>query len=333
MKVIVTGMTSRQANRRSAERAMNFTGLLVKALEIEPNDVDWLEPDLAWDADFVNDYDHVIVGVSSLLSLASNRAYGALNVIGHAWDTGSLALFLDAPDAGKVATSLKVVSANPDALTKKLFSQRKGYEQTFVPAKRRHLDRTIEVLASSDWPTTFVPALPWQTSSSRVFGSAQMLAGGQGITPITLDTFITPLTLPLSAQKRRWTVESMKSDWYRRLGVTWPVEALTGTSWPNDERAQKILSMSRGALIEPTRLGPFWTTRYRQAQQAYVPVYSSWEETSQLGTAWQMLPAGIESLGDEELTNLAIMQSEAYMSHIPSQYELYDKLTQQFSSR
>jgi hypothetical protein len=333
VKILVTGMTSRQANSRSAARAVNFTSLLVDALQVEPNEVHWLEPDVTWTREFLDDYDQVIVGVSPLLSLASNRVYGALNVIGHMWDDGPLTLFLDAPDAKKVATNLKVVSANPETLTKKFFSYRKGYAQACVATKRNHLVRTVEVLASSDWPTTLVPALPWQTPETRPFWSAQTMVGGGYLALITPDAFIEPSTLPLSAKKRRWAVENMKSDWYRRLGVTWPVEALTGAAWTNDVHALKVLGGSSATLIEPTRSGAFWTPRYRQALLTLAPVYSDWSETSVLGSSWELLPAAIEELRSGALTLLAEAQLEEYMARAPSAYDLYDQLTSALTLR
>ncbi len=333
MKILVTGMTSRQANPRAAERAQNFTGLLVAALQVEPNEVHWREPDVTWTREYLDDYDHVIVGVSPLLSLASNRAYGALNVIGHMWDDGPLTLLLDTPDAKKVATNLKVVSANPETLTKRFFSYRKGYAQACVATKRAHLVRTVEVLATSDWPTTIVPALPWQTQDSRVFEPVKTLVGEGKLALVTPDAFIAPLTLPLSAKRRRWAVESMKSDWYRRLDIEWPVEALTGSAWQNDKHAEKVLANSAATLIEPTRSGAFWTTRYRQSLLANDPVYSDWVETMALGDSWSRLPASIESLSATDLVVLAYTQLEEYMARVPSESELYDQLVHHLNER
>jgi hypothetical protein len=312
---------------------MNFTGLVVDALQVEPNEVHWLEPDVTWTREYLDDYDHVIVGVSSLLSLASNRVYGALNVIGHRWGSDSLSLLLDTPDAGKISTSLKVTTAQPDALTKRFFSYRKGYAQACMPAKRDHLVATAAMLHSLDWPTTFVPALPWQTRYSRVFEPIQTLLGGRDMTLVVPDTFVDPPTLPLSAKRRRWAVESMKSDWYRRLGVTWPVEALTGAAWTNDEHALKVLSSSSAALIEPTRSGTFWTTRYMQALLSRTPVYSDWSETSALGSSWEMLPAKIETLSDDDLARLASAQLGEYMACVPSEYDLHDQLMTQLDNQ
>lgn len=329
MRVLVTGMTSRQASARSAERAVNFTGLLVAALRSGGDDVHWVEPDVTWTPADLDSYDKVVVGVSPLLSLASNRAYGALNVIGHRWggDEGSLVLFMDAPDAKKVGVNMRVLLSQPDSLTKRFFSYRKGYAQACVPAVRDHLVETVGIMSLGAWPTTFVPALPWQSSTSRVFEAAHALVGGDGATPIMLDAFIAPPTVPLSAKRRHWAVDSMKPDWYRTVGATWPVEALTGKSWVNDERIMKTLASTSGTLIEPTRLGTFWTPRFKQSLMCNTPVYSNWLETMTLGESWSMLPSSIEDLDEDALVTLASMQLESYVNDVTPDSAVYDELT------
>lgn len=113
MKVLVTGMTSAQANpERSKATGVTNSWLFAEILRSAGHEVDHRTPSLS---DTCEEYDAVLCGVQAPHAVGSNRIYGALNVIGRAEAQGKLTLFVDDLEMNKILGGMRVMRNDPDA--------------------------------------------------------------------------------------------------------------------------------------------------------------------------------------------------------------------------
>jgi hypothetical protein len=331
MRVMLTGMTSQHASPSSAVRAMNFTGLLKRALAGAGASVNQCEPSVAWRESDFDEYDAVVVGVSPVLSLAANRAYGALNVIHWLWGSGKLSLYIDAPDSMKVMSSLKAVSTRPDQLVKSFFSYRREYLSARSKEVRDVLSAAVEQLSTEPWPSLAVPSLPWHDEKTSPHSRLASAASPSKLSYVNPDAWLEPLNVPSGPKKRRWAADDIKNGWYNRQDISWPLEPLMGSKWVNDANSWHVMEHSAGMLVPPSRGGTEWSTKWRMALLAGSAVCSDWRETKRIGDVWGVLPAHVESLSPAGRADLAAEQLSAYAAQAPSREEVVSDVLSAFS--
>lgn len=327
MKVLITGMTAQQANPASVKRGMNFTGLVVRALQERGHDVDWHNPTVnAKRADF-DYYDAVVVGIAPITGLGSNRAYGALSTIQTLWESSRLSLLVDAPDPVKIVGSLNSIQKNPSNLLKEFFSYRLEYMEARHDRNAERLHEAVELLAEGRWPVTIGPRLPWQ-QVMQMHGLPQV---GENAHLINLDRYVfdDAPECPPSGQPRHpvWAYEASDTNkrWLRTQNATWE----TGTLAKNvrvdtDKVALEQLRQVSGCLIAPTRTGTWWSTRYAQALSQGAPVFTEWSESQLLGPEWAQLPSLVETWSPTQRAALHAAQLASYRDAINLQDRVED---------
>lgn len=317
--ILITGMTSGHTSHTTNSRCIGYAGLMQKALEAGGHTVTLANPSVAWDSDYFDAYDAVVVGLAPLGSLGSNRAYGALSAVETLFGSSKLKLFIDAPEPALIGSSIRSAYANPSSLYKSIFSRRVDFEVAQQPGNERRINRAVELLAEEIWPTTLYPKLPWQGSSWKLslpFGAVDSLTGVNLDSHILLPSMITNKT----GRHELWSADSSKSTWTSKVarGLVSPVVPLTGGISRSDSTIKIQLRQGSGVLISPyKRGGTWWTPTFAHAMATTTPIAT--DETSILiGDSWGHLAAGIEAMTPDERQDLAVAQRADYLRTILS---------------
>lgn len=329
-KIFLTGTSGTYASPSSNDRSLNFAGVLNKALTFSGHGVTWASPSVHTQTEDLKDYDSVMVGISSLTSLNSDRAYGALNLINKLWGSDKLVLFVDTPSPSQIEVSLNAILTNPESITKPFFSFRKDYDSVSSdPSIVKSLISGIEFLKNEEWGTTIYPKLPWrQQSDFRLSSNAKSKIAG-----INLDSFLIKDESLSEDVSSKWVIDNDKTKWSNMVVPTLALPTVpmkVDRSWGNLMVYENIRG-AWGALISPdNKDGTWWNYRYIQALNAGTPIVTGWQESRFMGEVWSLLGPYLESVSPERRNLIALAQKESYLSYIPSKeraiYELIETL-------
>ena len=67
-KILLTGMSAPHASTDANRRSLSFASLLSHVLSTQGHEVVQTDPEISWEESDLNEYDHVLVGVSPLTS-------------------------------------------------------------------------------------------------------------------------------------------------------------------------------------------------------------------------------------------------------------------------
>jgi hypothetical protein len=226
-------------------------------------------------------------------------------------------------------SSLRAIKKKPDNLVKSFYSYRKGYAQANAPDVLKSLLETVDMLLEDEWPTTVYPTLPWTAHESvaeQLSESAQ-----KNLKPVNLDRYvIAEQGTPDVERTEKWVVENFSTPWTESTiatlaSPTVPMKWHKG--WTDDQVADQI-SRGIGALISPHQNGTWWTYRIVQCLNALTPVATDWRESGFIGSPWMQLASAIEHMSQEERTQLAKDQRDAYLEAIPTKRDAAIILTE-----
>lgn len=333
MRVLITGSTAQQCNPTNHQRASNFTGLLAELFEKSGVSVVWQEPSLSLSKEDYRSFDHILVGLASPLQIGSNRLYGALGIISDLWDDPRLTLFIDQPDPNKITRGLASVARNPSSLTKEFFSGRRDFDLVQQPKYRLKVLNACGLLATKDWPTTLVPALPWSTEAQF---QEDLPSGARdkivlvNVDDALLNRFGAANTKYTKTRDRRWMAERGSNKvWLKSLELFNPVLSLRA-----DYRMDlnlylpDRLSTSTGLLHAPTRKNKtWWSPKVAIALSQKTPVFTAWQHSISLGPEWAVLPSVYEKMPEDEQKDIASKQVESFRKETPTSTQTAYKLT------
>lgn len=324
-RVLITGMSAPQVSVSANKRSLSFAGLVDKALTEAGHQVVMLEPDITWEAQHLDYYDSVLIGISPLTSLSANYAYGALHLIDLLKGTDKLRFFVDAPNPVQIKSSLTSINAWNGNLTKEFYKNRKGYR--LAVARSNEMLAVVEFLLNETWPTTLYPVLPWDkkqsTSDQLPEGAATELKG------VNLDAYIIERnTQGVTDRTARWVADNPDSPWTKKKLSTlnYPAMPMKWNKGWNDSQVEEQIKQSVGALITPHKDTTWWTYRYIQAMNTATPIASLWTSTSAIGNSWRYLAAAIEDMTPQERYDLSRTQALAYLANSPSKEEALHNL-------
>jgi len=325
--ILITGMTSSQASATSA--TLSFAATVRAQLIAEQHDVDWLEPDVEWSADFFDKYDAILVGMAPVTSIAANRAYGALNAINHLFDDPRLSFFIDAPNPELIRHSLRSIVKTPESLTKPFYKARKGYAVASTREVFARLLGTVKRLLDEEWPTTLYPELPW--ASPLLLGALQKsvtpdVLGVNFDFPLIKDTSVPPSSGRLFSTG--WLIDNPKGRWSTATTVNLirPVARMRFLNSWGDMDVAESMSKAAGVILAPQRNGvTWWSHRFAQALALGIPVVSEWRESRVLD-GWNFLATEIEVMTPGERWTLAERQRISYAEAVKNPYQLEQAL-------
>lgn len=331
MKTLITGMTSPQSSRSYAQHNSSFAGLLAEALNGKMHEVEMYTPSFDMTKETLEHYDLVFVGLSAFTGVAANYAYGALWVINELRDSPRLRFFIDAPDPGKIVTSLRAIEDAPTAMLKPFYSARPLYATSREPAVAAKLFEAVKYLCTYTWAETIYPILPWG-NHGRVM-STLMPNMVDRLRPINLDGVlfdrlghreVDPVT-----DSSFWVADDLKSQWTTNVLGTLKVGALPmkeHKGW-TDKDVLEQMSRSRGALIAPSKsTGSWWTPRVAQAIYSGIPIVTDWRESAIAGDCWMDLAAVIDEMSPARRNNLIAQQRDNYLASITPRNKILEYL-------
>jgi hypothetical protein len=316
-KILLTGMTAPQVSEKANSRSRSYAGMMYQTLVAAGHEVNWSEPDLHATTATFDIYDSVVVGIAPITSLGASRVYGALNVITALYGNPKLHLFIDAPEPQQILHSLSSVAVRPDSLVRTFHSHRRGYYEATRPYIRDRLMYGVRSLLAKEWPTTLYPVLPWmdQTPPSGLpKGAARALRG------LNLDSIFSepaPDADKFGGMGTMWYIDNLRTRWSTQTIDTTVnlVMPMKQHHYSTDSEVTAKLKFAGGALISPQRNGTtWWTPRYTQALDLFVPVATQWRDSKSLGAAWELLPTEIEVMSAQEKNILAQAQRDAYQT-------------------
>ena len=319
-KILLTGMSAPHASTDANKRSLSFASLLSHVLTVQGHEITQTDPEISWEASDLNEYDHVLVGLSPLTSLSANRVYGALNVIDVLRESDKLALYIDAPEPVRITASLRAMTKNPQNMTKPFYSYRKGYMHASTPSVLDDLMGVVDYLLNETWPTTLYPSLPWSGTGKVI---SQLPTGAAAsIKGINLDSYLLTLQDPIEIERReKWVVENFSTNWTKSTLATLssPTVPMKWHKGWTDEQVSAQIASGIGALISPYQTGgTWWTYRLVQCINALTPVATDWRESGALGEPWLHIAAGIEEMSADERSKLAKEQRDTYIQAIPN---------------
>ena len=323
-------MSAPQASAKANSRNKSFSALINDGLVSSGHDVLWADPNIDFTKEMADQFDSVLVGISPITSLGANRVYGALGVIDtllkHA--PKKLSLLIDAPNVSQIKVSLNAVLAASEGLVKPFYSYRKDYLKVKnSPELQAKLLSVIKHLLENEWPVTIYPSLPWKQDSTVAdklpSGASNRLVG------LNLDSLVLIEPTDSSERAAKWVVDEPSAKWTKTTSATLvnPCLPMKLTKGSTDADIEFQISRSMGALITPDKKQEtWWSYRYIQALNTTTPIASNWYETQELGAAWAMLAATIESCSEDKRRLIAIAQRESYSHSIPDRIESIKKL-------
>lgn len=318
MKILITGSTANQTNPVTHQRCTNFAGLMKDALESVGAEVVWQRPSIVPQS--FDQYDKVIVGLSSPFSLTANHFYGAMTCAASLWKDSKLAFYIDSADPNNITRGLEVVAEKPDTLFKEFFERRKDYPDV----DRELLIDLCGKLLTETWPATLAPSLPWVSDDQ--IGDALPEVAKNSLLLMGLDGFIFQRfgdrpnrEYPYS--NNIWMVDRRHdSRWLKSLSLSLPVDTLEANHRKNvhSENLAK-LQVATGYLHSPYRLDRTWWTPYiAMALSQGTAVFTNWRYSKRLGDEWNVLPGTFETFSASEQNAVALGQYEAYLASTPT---------------
>lgn len=321
-RVLITGTSSHQYSYKTAERNTSFAHILSKALKFAGCDVDIDRPYANVDKKFFDDYDRVFVGISPLMSVTANGAYGALNTIGSLVDTGKLTLFFDTPEPWKFFANLRSIEKDTDQLFKPFYKKRLDYAAATSSAKsRKNIVKAIDVLSTSIPPVIY-PVLPW--GMEKNLPSVPEYAV-DAFHPVPIDSFVFDTPMQYSETRHNtWIVDS-KTRWARNAVNTLGIRHLEFSEIKSD--IAEVIRSSFGVLIGSHDDGvTWWSPRYAQAISLGTPIATDWRCSGSLGQSWMNLPGTIEEMSQVSHYELTMAQRFSYIGALPSKNEVLDDI-------
>lgn len=321
MKVLISGMTSRQTNRD--RNPLSVASLLHRALEADGHDVTMQR--LRSVSEPLWDYDAVILGLASPLSPSARYTVTTLSALQDALESGTLkAVFVDDPDIRKLWYGTKSVIARPDRLWSDYYIGRPGVVETSGDEAARD-----KVMGMLDWVQSGLdgtvqfwwPAHPWASDATvnsmlLEHGRAdQASVGGLDLTPVLLGD---PPHRDMVSPGEAW-VEDMQYSTDEMVFDPSSTRYSMQLSNTHEESVERKISMYQfgygvvQGLTGNTGQGGWWTPTPALAALAgrlYVP---SRKEAELMGGPYYHLPSDLEYLDVPDEYSRKLQEQAQYL--------------------
>lgn len=324
MKILITGSTASQYSSKSDSRIPTFAGLLCHSLVEKGYSVTWTKPNFSHSKEWLDQFDKIIVGISSPSSLSANKIYGALSVIDYAKELEKLVLFIDAPEPYKVWSGIRAISKNSKELLKSFYINRYDYKEATDSNNFNRLLKTVDYLYNNKWPLTLYPSNPW--INQRIISKNIPNLTTENLYGICFDSFILQ---DLKREKPNggsyWVVDQPNTVWSKTVSKTLNKEILPikENKWSDMSSILAKIDDSIGVLISPYKnIEPWWSIIISHSLLLEVPVVTEWRNTINLGKEWAMLASQVEDMSPNERNSLAKTQRSIYSSLLLSSEEV-----------
>lgn len=331
MKALITGTSAQHYSRSVAQRTTTYAGMLANGLEKLGYEVDHAEPSVVWDKQSLSEYDKVFVGITSPLSLSANGSYGALNAVSLLFSTEKLALFIDAPEPGKIFSGLRAITKDPKQLFKQFYVRRSGYDDAQKDSElASRIYDGVEKLFNSVWPTTLWPTLPWYADSEEIVGVPDDVKSAMvGLSFDALSISKPGMDALRSPRQNVWGVDLASAKWVRSLANTmaFPQEQIKNKKQMSDVDIDARLATLHGAIFaihDDKR--PWWSPLIARALSTATPIVTDWKYSQRIGESWSVLAATVEEMSRVDAYELSVSQAKQYTYKIQTEEEILTTL-------
>jgi hypothetical protein len=323
MKILMTGMSSSHCS--IGENVTFFSSLYSVLSEIA--DVTVRDPKISWTKENLDVYDYVFVGVTPITSISANKLYGSLAVLNHLYESTKLRLIVDSPQIWQYKNSLESFKKNPDQIYKELHKNRKDYLAAST-TYRENAYSLAQKMTNLRWPKTYVPLLPWGTSSTAA--ASLRFIPEDSLVGLKIDSIHLDKQLLSVSRLEQWAVDNLKSKWWSELlsFIRFPgVSTLVGRGL-DDSYSGKVISESTGLIIPPQdrKVGTWWSYRYAQALNNNTPIVTYWQDTIGFDDSWAVLAYQVEDMKNYERQALSAAQWKSYVRELPTRDALIDTI-------
>jgi nitrate reductase NapE component len=322
-RIFITGMTSAQSSQSLNTKSLSFSGGLSHVLTSAGHEVKIGESSVFDTKNDFEKFDVILIGISPLLSVTSNKAYGALNATQVLKGDKRMKMFIDSPNQWRISANLKAVCKDTSQLVKDFYRLRKEYKSVvFNGEVYESICAGALFLANEKWPTVLYPAMPWSNDfdvAPTLPESSETSAVGIHVDSFYLDKRISKIS---SDKMNRWAIDVEKSKWAANVTNTlkYPHVRMKEHNRSDDTSVAETISKSIGSLISMNEdKSLWWSYRWVQSMNLNVPIASEWKITSSIGSSWSHLAAGIEEMSHIDRYELSISQREEYAASLPSQ--------------
>ena len=320
MKVLLTGCTASHVSTKKNLLSPTFTGLIHKALTHNKHDVTWIEPSVSLTKDYLDEFDSVVVGIAPPNSTAAHRIYGALSVIQHAYELGTLRLLVDAPEPKRVWAGIRAIKNRPEELTKEFYSKRREYRKVSDDETLERLHMAVDTLYFQEWPSTVFPIFPWMSYPS--VSTEIPNTSSRNLVGLNFDEMIIKTEGSESASySDYWVVDSESTKWTRQIEQTVKSRIVPArmSRWEDNTEVLLRIRGSIGCLVSVYKHGaPWWSIALAQSLANSVAVVTDWRLSSMLGGSWSMLAHSVEEMSWTDRIDLAQEQKTSYLNAVPT---------------
>ena len=338
MKVLVTGCTSSHSSETANSRFPSFTSLYVKAIRELGNEVLLTKPNIKFSSEYLDQFDLIVVGISSPTNISSHYSYAAFSVAEKARKLNKLKFIVDMPEPHRIKNAIRDFYSGTDNIFKSFYETRHQYDEASLPHNKENITSFIDFLHTQEWPVTYVPSMPW-FSMSTVTSALPNLKESH-IVPLCYDSFILDNydleSFDKNDQSRYWCADSIKSAWTKKISKTinQPVVPYRQHNYETSEVVIDRINKSIGTLITTYyNNSAWWSPAISHSLLAKTPVVTDWRLTSELGAEWAFLPSTIETISQEKKILIAESQIDFYRDTIPNQVEALEKTAEMLDRR
>jgi hypothetical protein len=333
MKVLITGTSAQHYSSAASQRNLTYAGMLASAAKELGCEIVQVEADASWTLDELAEYDKVFVGLTSPLSVSANGTYGAFNAVSLLYEDPRLALFIDAPEPGKIFAGLRAVQRDEKQLFKPFYSRRSGYWASMRDEKQRLriVDAALR-LSTGKWPKTLWPTLPWYRDTANIVGVKD--ATKRSLVGLSFDSLYIrqPGVEALQRERTRaWGIDLTSTRWARSIAHTLgePHSGIKDRKHMSGvELEQKIGSLLGVILTIHDDKRPWWSPLFVKSLNVGTPIVTEWKYSSEAGPSWAVLAARIENMSRLDAYELSVHQSREYLDKIPTREEALETLRQ-----
>lgn len=331
MRVLMTGMSPPQCNRRTQIGYEHVSDLWAKALCAGGAEVNHARIEAGHPLD---GYDVVLVGLIPPNSIANKYIYTACDVIARARMSGcGLVFYVDDWRFGQIIHGVKVVASKPDRrlFDNELFKNLHEREWA-VTAGRDVIKVVLDALNERPWPVTLIPAFTWGDHGRlpdlptvrREVIDPTAFARAYEIPQVTDDD-----------RARQWIMGTFSDQrqWIENMRLTWPVNYL-GT-----RRSNALMRLQERELVAAyggswgTLAAPYdhagsgwWRNRFVYSAAAGSVMLADPREVSGLGPDYHRSADEVELMDTRQLRELADRQGELMRRSVEPAGHVTDRL-------
>lgn len=327
MKILITGMTSRQTHEQSRDGFITISGALANILRR-------LDHEVVVDAYSIKDsladngdkYDLVFVGLGPLKGLGTAYMYQALQAIVDNQD--SVILYVDDTDTAKMGREFRTVLKRPFDYLKPFFMYKREWD--VVSSNKSVLDSHLEIInilagyTTSYWPL-LVPSWSFDlayTAGGRICGrAADAAVSFDPSSEFAIDLSNGNTAVEIDRELLWGTTWKSTSTAISKMGVfKWEVETIDTYS--------KFRFSHVGGVLSPSFI---WAPEITIATSVGTPVAADWRELGpQFGDPFEELPANIEMMSQQERDQLAVDQHSVLISRLTDPTKIIEELVNKY---